>query len=162
MTVINITTEADRLAEQPDPRVEYIAGLRALADLLETKPDLPLPDTHEVYWHLFSGHTTALEHIDLPAQKAEAARIVRLLGGTVDKWETGDLYRFRRHLHGWAAEVVVDRPAVCERVVVSAEVVTKQVPDPNAPLVEVRETVEQVEWRCKPLLAEDEAAEVQA
>lgn len=160
MTVINITTEVDPPVDQPDPRVEYIAGLRALADLLEAKPDLPTPDTNDMYWHLF-GYTGGSK-LDLAAQKAEAARIVRLLGGTIDKYETGDLYRFKRHLHALKLEVIVDRPAVCERVVVSAEVVTKQVPDPNAPLVEVRETVEQVEWRCKPLLADDELAEVQS
>jgi hypothetical protein len=50
------------------------------------------------------------------------------------------------------------RDQVCERVVTGVETVTREVPDPEAlaavPTVEVTETVEQVEWRCGPLLAE--------
>lgn len=131
-------------------RSEYIAGLRAIADLLDSKPDLPIPSTPTFHWYLFGSPA-------LPTQKAEAARIVRLIGGKHTKYETGDLYRFASRVHGIKTEVIVDRPAVCERVVVAADVVTRRVPDPSAPLIEITETVEQVEWVCLPLLAEDEA-----
>jgi hypothetical protein len=132
-------------------RAEYVAGLRALADLIEQKPELPLPVTDEFSWYLFGS-------IGLPIseQKSEAARIVRLIGGRHDKVETEDLYRFKSRIHGIGTQVIVDRPAVCERVVVAAEVVTKMVPDPTAPLVEVRETVEHVEWRCGSLFTDRE------
>jgi hypothetical protein len=47
---------------------------------------------------------------------------------------------------------------VCERVVTGTRLETKEVPDPEAlkavPLVTVTETVEDVEWRCMPLLAD--------
>ena len=139
-----MTSTAELL--QAADRADYIAGIRAVADLLEAKPDLPLPVTREFHWYLFGSQ------LELATQKAEAARIVRLIGGQHDKYETAELFRFRRQIHGVETQVIVDRPAVCERKVIAAEVVTKLVPDPSAPLVEVTETVETVEWVCAPLL----------
>ena len=93
-----------------------------------------------------------------------AAGVVRRIGG---KWEkgkrhNGEFYDFTRSYGGGVyASVVVDRPAVCERVVTAVREVTREVPDPEAlaalPTTTVTETVEDVEWRCLPLLADDEA-----
>lgn len=57
------------------------------------------------------------------------------------------------HPGGWTINVFVERDAVCEAVVVGRE--TVQVPDPEAPLVEVTRDV--IEWRCGSILAEREA-----
>lgn len=135
-----------------DERAEFTAGLRELADLLDQQPELPLPNFGNVPWYLFGEG-------DLARQKAEARRLVRMLPGSARKWETGDLFRFGGSFHGVPWEVIVDRPAVCERVVVSTEEVTCEVPDPQAlaqvPTTTVTETVEKVEWRCSPLLADE-------
>jgi hypothetical protein len=52
--------------------------------------------------------------------------------------------------------VLCDRNEVCEKVVTGTREVTKEVPDPEAlaavPKVTVTETVEDVEWRCHPIL----------
>lgn len=118
-------------------RTGYIAGLRALADLLEQKPNLPLPSSPSlstagtnIAWYLFGG----VEPLDHAAQKAQAAEIVRAIPGTFDKVDNGDLFRFQGRIGGLPAEVIVDRRAVCERVVVGTRV------------------VEDVEWVCAPLL----------
>lgn len=137
-------------------RTQYIAGLRELADLLERHDDLPLPDTgtgkyNAIDWHLFGGDNQG----DLEAQKDLARRIVRVLPGRAEKWETGDLFRLHGHVSGLAWQVIVEREAVCERVVTTREV-TEMVPDPSVsvPLVEVTKTVEDVAWDCGSLLAD--------
>jgi hypothetical protein len=143
-----------------DPRTAYTAGLRQLADLLDSTPDLPLPATDSFDWFLFGSGLTEAE------QKAEATRLVRLLPGKQDKWETGSLFRFRGYLGGLRTQVIVDRDAVCERVVTGTREVIREVPDPEAlaavPTKVVTETVEDVRWECRPLLASDTAEAVPA
>lgn len=141
-------------------RAGYIAGLRALADALEQQPDLPLPDApgpregqSHVAWYLFgSGAGLGYEQ-----QKVQAAAIVRALPGRFDKVENDTLFRFRGKLGALPIEVIVDRPAVCERVVTGTREVVREVPDPEAlaavPTTTVTETVEDVRWECRPLLA---------
>jgi hypothetical protein len=143
-------------------RTQYIAGLRELADLLDKHDDLPVPTHGDIHWLLFSMGSADTEH--LAKQKATAATIVRRLGGAQKDAEKGDLFDFTRTLggeHGLELQVTVDRDAVCERVVVATHEVTETIPDPtvSVPLVEVTKTVEEVEWRCLPLLA---GAEVQS
>jgi hypothetical protein len=148
------------MTDQPetDPREGYCAGLEQLAAILRANPDVPLPTTGGKYspvnWLVFSYGG---QNEDLAVQKATAARIARALPCTVHKEEMGELFRLDAQLAGLSVQVIVDRPAVCERIVTGTEVVTKKVPDPAAlaavPQVEVTETVETVEWRCAPLLA---------
>ena len=141
-------------------RADYIAGLRQLADVLEQHPDLPLPlrgskSVVPVDWLLFGGDTRD----NLAAQKRVAAQIVRALPCKFDKHVTANLFRYSGELGGLHVQVVVDQAAVCERVVVGTETVTREVPDPDAapvPTVTVTETVEKVEWQCRPLLASTE------
>ena len=140
-------------------RIQYIAGLRELADRLDKHDDLPIPTHGDINWLLFSLGTKG--DAVLAAEKVRAAQVVRRLGGAdKDARDSDDqLFRFTRYLggdRGLKLQVVVDRPAVCERVVTAVHEVTKKVPDPSAPLVEITETVEDVEWRCLPLLADAE------
>lgn len=134
-------------------RSEYIAGLRALADLLETTPGLAMPSTKEFSWYLF-GYDVDGNKLSDAEQRARAAEFVRLLPGRQNKQETGDLFRFKGWIRGIQTQVIVDRDAVCRRVVTGTREVTKTVPAPDAPTVEITETVEDVEWVCEPLLAE--------
>ena len=149
------------MSDSLNDRQAYTAGLRQLADLLDERPDIPLPhqgtDTAvPIHWLYFGNGR------DFEEQKAIARTIVRAIPGQIVKRETGDLFRFHGRLAGLHLEVVVDRPAVCERVVVGTETVTTTIKDPDAvaalPDVEVTETVEQVEWRCQSILAESEAS----
>ena len=133
-------------------RTEYVAGLRALADLLERHPELQLP-ANEVHWHFLSG----------PNPKADLAQFARLIGGEIAKGTYGDdsskygsYFELRGQLEGLNVSASAYRDSVCTRVVKGVREVTKTVPAPGVPMVEVTETVEDVEWVCAPLLSRDE------
>lgn len=126
-------------------RARYIEGLRDVADLLESRPDLPLPlpETFSVFCE----------------DKETAAEWVRAFPGPKDKSVNGDETHMifgRQHdvfgPHGF--NVWIARGQVCERVVTGTREITETVPAPDAPMVEVTRTVEDVEWVCAPLLAE--------
>lgn len=142
-------------------RTNYTAGLRQLADLIDAHPDLPQPyiNAHssgsvvEAHWYL---------HIwsdDLTEQKTTAAAIVSTLGGHWDKNERtyDDGLEFTQTRDGLSLEVVVNRAAVCERVVTGSHEVTV----PATPAIPARsataervETIEDVQWVCSSLLAQ--------
>lgn len=66
-------------------------------------------------------------------------------------------------LRGLTLKLVELRSEVCERVVTSTETVTEEVPDPDyiaaAPTKTVTREVEQVEWRCTPILAASDSVD---
>ncbi len=85
----------------------------------------------------------------------------------VDKRDEHAQMHLIRRFGALAVVASVPREEVCERVVTGTREVTESVPDPEAmkevPIVEVTKTVEDVEWRCRPLLAaEREPAEASA
>lgn len=136
-------------------REEQIAAIRELADWLEAHPDIPIPhgltgDNEFAYELIHASHGGD--------QQAVLADVARALPGKVTKYvlkvdET--LFTISGRLSGGIyIKVVADRDEVCERVVVGTRKVTEQVPAPDAPMVEVTRTVEDVEWHCVPLLAE--------
>jgi len=145
-------TQTNDLAQQ------IAAGLRDLAAFIESNP------------HLADGLRTSLVASGIKAhvgygesnaatEQGEWARSAARHGATVaksidDEWHNIDI-RFAGRLH---VEVLAYRHEVCERVVTGVETVTKTVPDPEklaaVPTVEVTETVETVEWICRPLLAD--------
>ena len=144
-----------------DTRAAYIAGMRALADALEQHPEVPLP---------IEGKTTPIMfgawafRTDDP--RGLMTTIARALPCNWDK-DPGDMYfKLNGRIAGLSVQIVADRDTVCERVVTGVETVTKEVPDPEAlaavPTVQVTETVETVEWVCKPLLAGDATPAVTA
>jgi hypothetical protein len=128
---------------QAGQHAEYTAGLRQLADLLDAHPEWPLP-LHQVIL-MFTGD-------DARGRFAAAAR---LFPGPLTKSTTDKFFDLTGALRGLDVELTAYRDVVCERVVVGTETITKQVPDPTVtvPLVEVTETIEQVEWRCSPVLS---------
>lgn len=129
-------------------RVDYIDGLRQLADLLQENPDIPVP---------YDGSAASINWILLPRedQKGILAAIARALPGKVEKRVRGDAFDLVGRLAGLHVKVIADRDEVCARVVTGTETVTKTIPDPDVkvPLVTVTETVETVEWVCGSLLA---------
>lgn len=137
---------------EDEARSEYVAGLRVLADLIESTPDLPLPDTRDICWYLFALEGEAAEgERAYETQKSRAAQLVRLLPGTQTKRVTQDLFRFQGHVGGIRTEVIVNRDAVCRAVVTGQREVTKTVPTATK---EVTVTEDVVEWVCSPLLSE--------
>jgi hypothetical protein len=136
------------------------AALREAADLLEQHPELPAPyvttltvGRASLAWYISIGTK------DLAKQKATAALIVKTLGGKWDKGERENDFDFYQRRGLLNLHIQVDRPAVCERVVVGTETVT--VP---AKAAEPEQTIERekVEWRCQPLLADEPAEQVPA
>lgn len=141
-------------------RISLSPGLREAANLLEQHPQLPQPyittlsnGRVELNWYLHG-------HGSLDEQKRAAAEIVRTLRGDWNKTADNVLgFAFTRNLDRVRLFISVDRPAVCERVVVGTEKVT-------IPAVEAQPertiTQDKVEWRCQPLLAGNEAAAAEA
>jgi hypothetical protein len=149
MTITDSTPEVDT------ERVGYIIGLRQLADLLERHDDLALP---------YEGRGYARLGIFVET-KDEVLAWVRAMDGPVSKqYDSDGSYDFRAEgaLAGLNLRVYAPRGEVCERIVTGVETVTETVPDPEAlaavPTVEVTREVEQIEWRCHPLLADEATA----
>lgn len=147
--------EYEPVPPAPDPRAEYIRGLREIADWLEAHPEVPLP------WHK-TAQTGQLEYsleiyLNGDGQKAQLATIGRAMG-KAEKVAIDSLNRFNlvRRFGGIAVVAVADREEVCTKVVTGVETVTKKVKDPTllaaVPEVEVTEEVETYEWRCGSIL----------
>ena len=144
---------------EPTLASRQAAGLRALADMIEANP--------EVAEHLryTFGHMGVPLIVQCDGEIREAlARLVRAgkaHGATIDKTYNGQWAGANLNWADGAVtlRVTADRNEVCERVVTGTDTVIRTVPDPAAlaavPTIEVTETVERVEWICKPLLADD-------
>lgn len=135
-------------------RADYIAGLRAIADLLESTPDLPLPTTRKIEW---AAHWYTSNDDEIPAVVADLAR--RIPGKLTKNDPTrgayaAAYYELSGNVGGMPVRVWAERSAVCERVVTGTREVVETVPAPDAPMVEVVKTVEDFEWVCHPILAE--------
>lgn len=123
-----------------DPRRDATRRLRALADALDENPDLPLPT-------IASSATIYI----LFAAAEDVRALVRAARGRVEKTEDTmfDSIEYTGEIApGLYLSLSVPREQVCDRIVVGTE--TVEVPDPDAPLVQVERDV--VEWRCRPIL----------
>lgn len=149
-------------------REDRIASIHQFADWLEAHPEVPIP--YELGGCSGTGNVLIMTH-DLPDPKAVIADVARALPGKVTKETYGEGSRAQLKLTGSVGhikiEAIADRGLVCERVVTGTREVTEEVPDPDklaeVPTISVTTTVEDVEWRCAPLLAQDRVlAEVTA
>lgn len=135
---------------------QMAAGLRRLAEFIETNPDLADGFRHNVMDYAINVH---LRDDGKAAQLAEYAQAAARFGAKVTKDIDDKWHNLYLDFDGAKAHVLAYRNEVCERVVTGVETVTKTVPDPEAlaavPTVEVTEQVETVEWVCRPLLADD-------
>jgi hypothetical protein len=131
-------------------RAGYTKGLRALADLLDANPDLPLP---------YDGNGTELNFIEGndEADRRGAAVFARVMPGTVRKVPRDDYFDLFAEVHGLKLQWIARRANVCERIVTGIRRVEVEEPDPQAlaavPKVKRMVTVEDVEWQCHPILA---------
>jgi len=136
--------------------VQQAEGLRALADLLEQNPEL----AEQTRYNLEAINVPCSSADDPVATIAAFVRAGLAHGASIEKEYDS---KFGGATISWGTvgiHVYTYREEVCERVVTGTETVTKQVPDPAAPLIEVTEEVEQVEWRCRPLVAAEQAPAV--
>lgn len=132
-------------------RDSYTAGLRQLADTLDTNPDIPLPyegNLCDLNWFLHGG-------------RDEMAAIARAFPVTWAKrtWGEHDThFELAGKLAGLRLAVNISRDAVCTRVVKGTE--DRVVEEVVTPAVtrKVTRQVEVVEWECQPLLRPDEVA----
>jgi hypothetical protein len=137
-----------------EERTAYTAGLRRLADLLDTHPDCPLPYLGPI----IDGRSATLDVYT--HGRDELAAAARALGGRKIARHDGKL-GLVRDLDGLRVVIVDVSGEVCEQVVVGQEV--EAVPDPqvvaqaqaayddavaSAPKVRVERDV--TEWRCPP------------
>jgi hypothetical protein len=139
------------MTEQLDARAGYIAGLRALADALETNPEVPLPGPSG------AGATISFQFTHGADPRAAIAAAARAIPCNWDKRVTEGkdqaYFELLGRLHGLPLELWAFRDAVCERVVTGTE--DREVEEVVRP-AETRtvvKPVEIVEWRCHPLLA---------
>lgn len=142
---------------EQDTRAAYTAGLRRLAEIIDTHPELPLPyegsssDYGRMTFHFLSAEDP----------RAELAAARRALGVPLEKKASDDKYfDLRGSLAGLYFTMTAFRKDVCERVVLATREVEVEEPDPLAvaalPKVKRTVKVEDVEWRCTPLLAPGE------
>lgn len=134
-------------------RAKQIAGIRELADWLESHPEIPIP-------YALSGHSeygyTLVHARHGEAQAAVIAAVARALPGKVTKdvYDHDRMFDITGRLPGGIyVKAIADRDEVCERVVTGTREVTEEVPDPTAPKLTVTRTVEDVEWVCGSILA---------
>jgi hypothetical protein len=139
----------------PSPRQLYIDGLRVLASILESRPEVKLPyhgsDTHMTLYFL-SGD-------DPRADLAAAARAIPCdwRKSADDYTGSPSVFHLAGELGGLRLQLTAYRDAVCTRVVTGTREVTEKVKDPEklaeVPEIEVTRTVEDVTWDCGSLLA---------
>ncbi len=138
-------------------RADYIKGLRLLAGVLAEHPEVPLP---------YEGNASAMTFHFLGGvdPKADMAACARALPTSFAKNANGQYFDLEGKLAGLKVHLVAFRNQVCERVVVGTHEETVEEKDPEAlakvPVVTKTVTVEDVEWRCSPLLAAEKKAEV--
>lgn len=135
--------------------IQQAAGLRALADMIEQHP--------EAAEHAHYLSDINVFHVDQPGALDAVIRAGLRSGAKVTKdWTTETVLQVKFTWGPITAALLSQRADVCERVVTGTKTVTKTVPNPTlvaeVPLVEITEEIEQVEWRCAPLLVAEKTS----
>jgi hypothetical protein len=143
--------------EKTPLHIQQAEGLRALAAMIEANPDVAKHVAYLDKVNVF--HVTEPDAVDMIIRAALRS------GAKVTKnWEAPTVLQVGFSWGPVTGQLLSPRESVCERVVTGTETTRKTVPDPaklaDVPLVEVEETVETVEWVCKPLLAAEKDAAV--
>lgn len=139
--------------EQKSFQQQRAEQLRAVADFVEALPD----DLAEHLRYTSNTVNIPVAHLDDPVAVMVAFARAGLAHGVKVRKDFSDKHGIVSLDFGtMRLDVYAHREQVCERVVTGTEKVTKQVPDPAAPTVEVTEEVETVEWVCRPLLAAEQ------
>lgn len=127
--------------------------LRAAADWLERHPEF------NAYSVVARGASTRIVNYSVNDADGLAAK-ARVVGGRWDKDQDERFFRLRQEVaEGVTVEIVAYREDVCERIVVGQREVEVTGPDPELvaalPKVTRTKVIEDVEWRCAPLLGRE-------
>lgn len=120
-------------------RMDFVKGLRKLADFLESHEKVRLP-SGDLGIYTFGE----VESLDLAKRYAKDF-------GTFERQITENCFKLTKNFsENVSLTAVFYRDNVCERTVVGKKMVKEMVPDPSidTPLVEVDREVEIVEWSC--------------
>lgn len=146
MTTTEDLTEVDQTVARAQ---DLSASLRKLAELLDKHPDF----SNELR---FAGFDRVITYVTSKERMAEYVRVLKAAGATIRKGADTKYFNVDCTLGPVTLHVYAAREAVCERVVVGTETVTKTVPDPallaEVPEIKVTEDVEIVRWDCHPIL----------
>jgi hypothetical protein len=134
--------------ETDKERAGYIDGLRALADVLEQNPGIPLPGAGRV-----STMTVMFHGDDAKAALAAAARAFPCAWQKRFSGRDGEYFDLLGKVGGLRVELTAMRDVVCERVVTGTAEVEEDEVVTEAVTRKVTKTVDVVEWRCGSLLA---------
>lgn len=133
---------------EDNDRSEYIAGLRALADALESNLDLVLP---------FEGGPNS-DLCVFTTTKEEVQDWARVMPGRKDKnVDDNDTYygfQLTGMIRGLHLRIYANRNEVCTARVVGTKTVERRVPTAPVEYKTVIEEVDEVVWDCSPLLSE--------
>ena len=133
-------------------RAAYVEGMYGVADLLYTRPDLPLPSgisdeesegtSHHAYVFglQFEGESDRERLADAARKLAQSGKVLK---GSDNHW-----YWVELQFGDWAYRVLASRQNVCERVVVGTERVEIQKEVRPAETETAYVDREVVEWRC--------------
>lgn len=136
--------ELDTELAERRKREEWCKGLRQLANVIEQHPEVDLPFGTED-WGAIQVYIMG---------KEQMAALVRAMPCKAEKNYDSNFLNMRFKLGEFCMNAYVSRSTVCERIVVASKEVITMVPDPDAPMVQKVEIVEEIEWRCdEPLLA---------
>jgi hypothetical protein len=157
--VVTVTAPAEPTPEQAEAD-RQAAGLRRLADMIQANPELAIQFRYPIH----NMNVPISRNTDEKAALAATVRAASRAGAVIvkDTFGTGDVLVGARVTLGEVQfSVWGRREQVCERVVTGTREVTEEVPDAEAlaavPTVTVTKTVEDVEWVCRPLLADEQA-----
>jgi hypothetical protein len=155
--MIGPTEHEKDLARDGGQRAGYITGLRALADILENHPEVPLPyDGNLGDLAINDFLNTASPREDLAAAaRAFPIRWQKHVRGTVEG--SPDYFDLKGELHGLKIRLTAYRDAVCTKIVTGTE--EREVEKVITPAVTetVTETVETYEWVCESVMAPQDA-----
>jgi hypothetical protein len=129
------------------PKVrEFISGLRELAAMYESHPELAVPDGKT--FNLFCFAHSDRERAEA---KERVREVARAFGSAAKSYDDGYFNLKKQFSGGIVLEITTNRDAVCERVVVGTKIEpAREIPAQSIPEHEV----EVVEWRCASILSE--------
>jgi hypothetical protein len=114
----------------------FSKALRDLADWLDANPDF-VPEYHDAALFLKDGLA--------PSDIGRCAMALGLCGK--DSYN-GDYILKKDWGGGLQTSFWFPKTGICKRVVTGTKTVTKEIPDPSAPMLTVTDEVETFEWVC--------------
>jgi hypothetical protein len=132
---------------------EYANGLRAVADFIESHPEIKVPISDPSF--------SVFPSVGKDEVRDHAAKVVHALG-RVEKEEFGDSIQLCALIGGFKYQVWYPRDQICEKVELGRKIIPAT---PRIVETVVKEAVEEHEeivygWKCQPILGETPAKKI--